>query len=308
MKYGFDDNKFYVEYSSCSRTVGNMRQESDRRALEIAEKGSRLVLCLSAGVDSQSVLHSFYTQAIPIECVFFYMPGYNDVEYDNLKIIKDKYRINCDIIDLNPIEIKDKVLADVELYKLSTNQAIQKAFISLLPSEIDIVQMVHDPFVKISSTQQFYYFQGYHDPEISKLRLHNALNRKGKFIAYGQTSEFLYSILNDDVYKSALYTHRYFDGNGLKKEGAELITLDRWDYYIKPLIYGKYWKDELIYFPKFGGWENIPYSKGNKWFRKNAVAIPYFEFLDHLSSGPGKTARYYENVPYEIHTSETQNI
>jgi hypothetical protein len=236
------------------------------------------------------------------------MPGYNDVEYDNLKIIKDKYRIKCDIIDLNPIEIKDKVLADVELYKLSTNQAIQKAFISLLPSEIDIVQMIHDPFVKVSSTQQFYYFQGYHDPEISKLRLHDALNRKGKFIAYGQTSEFLYSILNDDVYKSALYTHRYFDGNGLKKEGADLITLDRWDYYIKPLIYGKYWKDELIYFPKFGGWENIPYSKGNKWFRKNAVAIPYFEFLDHLSSVPGKTTRYYENVPYEIHTAETQNI
>lgn len=299
MNYGFDKDLFYVEYDSCSRPAGNMRQESDRRALEIAEQGSRLILCLSAGVDSQSVLHSFYTQGIPIECVFFYMPGYNDFEYDNLKIIIANYGIKCDIIDLDPLKIKDRVLEDVETYRLSTNQAIQKAFISLLPNNADIVQMVHDPFVKIGPSGKFYYFQGYHDPEISKLRLHDALNRKGKFIAYGQTSEFLYSILNDDVYKAALYTHQYFDGNGLSKHGADLDTLDRWDYYIKPIIYGKYWKDELIYFPKFGGWENVPYTKGNRWFRKNGVAIPYFDFLNYLSSKPGNTKRYYENVSYE---------
>lgn len=305
MNYGFDNDKFYVEFVSCSRPVGNMKQESDRRALEIAEQGSRLVLCLSAGIDSQSVLHSFYTQGIPLETVFFYMPGYNDYEYNNLQVVIEKYGIKCDIIDLDPIAIKDQVLADVETYRLSSNQAIQKAFISLLPDDVDIIQMVHDPFVKVSPTGQFYYFQGYHDPEISKIRLHEALNRKGKFIAYGQTSEFLYSILNDDVYKAALYTHKYFDGNGLKKEHAELDTLDRWDYYIKPIIYGKYWKDELIYFPKFGGWENVPYTVGNKWFRQNGVAIPYFEFLEFLNSGTGNTKRYYENVKYEQQISST---
>lgn len=307
MKYGFDSDKFYLEYESCSRPVGNMRQESDRRALEIAELGSKLYISISAGLDSQSVLHSFYTQGIPIDTIFFYMPGYNDVEYENLKLVDKKYGIKTQIVDLDPLIIKDEVLADVEKYQLSTNQAIQKKFISLLPTDWDLIQMVHDPFVYVSPTRKFYYYQGLHDPELSKIRLHEALGRKGKFIPYGTTSEFIYSILNDDVYRSALYSSQYFDGNKLSKEGVDLLTLDRWDYYIKPLIYGKYWTDELIYFPKFGGWENVPYSKGNRWFRKNAVAIPYFEFLNHLSSKPGNTKRYYENVPYEIPTNETQN-
>lgn len=305
MNYGFDNNKFYVEYNSCSRPVGNMKQESDRRAIELAESGSDLVICLSSGIDSQSVLHSFFTQGIPVKTVFFYMPGYNDYEYENLKIIDQKYNINTSIVDLDPLIIKDQVLADTVELQISTNQAIQKQFISLLPDKWDLIQMTHDPFVYISPTSKYYYYQGLHDPELSKFRLHNALKRTGKFIAYGTTSEFIYSILNDDIYKSAIFTARYFDGNKLSKPNVELFTLDRWDYYIKPLIYGKYWKDELIYFPKFGGWENVPYNQGNKWFKKNAVAIPYFEFLEHLSSKPGNKKRYYENVPYEIHSAET---
>lgn len=307
MKFGFEDNKFYIDYESCSRPVGNMRQESDRRALEIAESGSELVICCSAGLDSQSVLHSFYTQGIPVKTVFLYMPGFNDIEYENLKIVDKKYGIKTQIVDLNPLQIKHEILEDSQKYFLSTNQAIHRKFISLLPSDWDIIQMVHDPFVYISPTNKYYYYQGYHDPELSKIRLHESLNRKGKFIPYGTTSEFIYSILNDDVYKAALYSSQYFDGNKLHKENVDLLKLDRWDYYIKPLLYGKYWKDELIYFPKFGGWENVPYSKGNKWFRKNAIAIPFFEFLNHLSFKPGNTKRYYENVPYEIHSNETQN-
>ena len=300
MKFGFEQQRFFIDYESCSRPVGNMRQESDRRALEISESGSDLYICMSSGLDSQSVLHSFYTQGIPVDTVFFYMPGYNDYEYENLKLVDIKYGIKTHIVDLNPLNIKEEILADAEKYKLSTNQAIQKKFISMLPTDWDLIQMIHDPFVHISPSKKFYYYQGYHDPEISKIRLHNLLNRKGKFIPYGTTSEFIFSILNDDVYKSALFSSEYFDGNKLFKEGANLLTLDRWDYYIKPLIYGKYWKDELMYFPKFGGWENIPYNKGNKWFKKNAIAIPYFDFLDHLSSPPGNIKRYYENVPYEI--------
>jgi hypothetical protein len=121
------------------------------------------------------------------------------------------------------------------------------------------------------------------------------LKRKGKYIPYGDPSEFLYSILNDDVYQSAMHTHRYFDGNGLCKENFHLDSVDRWDYYIKPIIYGKYWKDELLYFPKFGGWENVPFMKNEpsnpelkltvgNLYRKTAVLIPYFEFIKELKS------------------------
>jgi hypothetical protein len=89
MNFGFENNKFYVDIPPCKRAPGTMRKESDRRALEIAEAGSKLMLCMSSGVDSQAVLHSFYEQGIPIECVYFYMPGHNDVEYAQLKEVEN---------------------------------------------------------------------------------------------------------------------------------------------------------------------------------------------------------------------------
>jgi len=300
VNFGFDNNKFYVEYTSCSRTPGNMKEESDRRALELAEQGSHLVLCLSAGLDSQSVLHSFWTQGIPINYVFFYMPGYNDIEYNQLQILIKKYSIKCNIIDLDPMSIKESVLADCKQYGMAVIQAIHKHFLSLLPKDWDVLQMVHDPFVKITDSNNFYYFQGFHDPEIIRLRVGDILNRTGKTISYGNTSEFMYSYLNDDIFKSALHSSKYFDGNGLTKDRVDLRDLDRWDYYIKPLLYGKYWKDELIYFPKYGGWEKLPYSYNMECFKKNALIIPYFEFLDFLSSGPGQVKRFYENISYTV--------
>jgi hypothetical protein len=304
MKYGFENDKFYLDINACARPAGNMKQESDRRALEIAERGTKLMLGISSGVDSQSVLHSFYTQGIPLECVFFYMPGHNEVEYEQLQIVQKKYGQKIEIIDLDPFTVKDEILDFSAANRINPIQVLQRKFLSMLPDDYDFIQMIHDPFVYVSPTSKFYYYQGYSSPEISRTRAYESLNRKGKFIPYGDNSEFLYSILNDDVYRAALYTHKYFDGNKLTKPNCHLLTVDRWDYYIKPLIYGKYWKDELIYFPKYGGWEGVPYLFGDcdgrvdtsKWPRMNAIAIPYFEFLDHLGSNTGLAKRYYENV------------
>ena len=304
MKFGFDNDKFYIDIPSCSRPAGNMKQESDRRALEIAETSPKLMLGLSSGVDSQSVLHSFYTQGIPLECVFFYMPNYNDIEYEQLKIVQKKYGQKIEIVDLDPFSVEDEIFEFSNKHRIHPVQVLQKKFLSMIPDDYDFIQMIHDPFVYISPSSKFYFHHGYCSPEISRQRAVESLKRKGKFIPYGDTSEFLYTILNDDVFKAALYTHQYFDGNNLTKPNCYPLTVDRWDYYIKPLIYGKYWKDELIYFPKYGGWEGISFLYGDfngkldtsNWSRKNAVAIPYFELLDHLGTINKPIKRYYENI------------
>lgn len=291
MNYGFENNQFYVEFPPLARKPGNMRQESDTRARELAEQSNKLILSISSGVDSQSVLHSFQTQDIPIDCVFFYMPGYNEVEYQQLQEVKKKYQAKIEIIDLEPLQYEEEIMLTAREEKIHPVQLMQAQFAKLLPDDADIIQMIHDPFVYIKDNS-FYFYQGYHSPEIARIRAMDLLNRKGKYIPYGDTTEFLYSILNDDVYRSALYTHRYFDGNGLSKPGFHLETVDRWDYYIKPIVYGKYWTDELIYFPKYGGWEDVPFLRGepsnpelklsDNWYRQKAILIPYFNFLKDL--------------------------
>ncbi len=270
-----------------------MREENDYRALEIASRGTKLVLSISSGVDSQSVLHSFYTQGIPIEYVFYYMPGYNDIEYQQLQLVIKKYGVKIQIIDLDPMKYEEEIMLTAEKHELHPIQLMHVKFASFLPKDVDIIQMTHDPYVHITKEEKFYYYQGYNSPDVSRSRAMELLNRTGRFISYCGTSEFLFSILNDDVYRSVMYTHKYFDENGLQKENFHLNTVDRWDYYIKPIIYGKYWKDELIYFPKYGGWENVPFMLNEPsnpelkvtWgnlYKKKAVLVPYFEFLEAL--------------------------
>jgi hypothetical protein len=227
------------------------------------------------------------------------MPGYNEVEYEQLQLVKKKYGQRIDIIDLDPYSIKEEVLDFAIKNKINPIQGLHRKFLSILPDDYDFIQMVHDPFVYVSPTYNLYYYQGYYLPEINRHRAFERLGRKGKHIFYGDTTEFLLSVIDDEIFKAAFVAARYYDENGLDLPGKKLKTFDRWDYYIKPLLYGKYWGDSLTYFPKYQGFENIDYLKGNPKIRVHGIAIPYYEFLTFLNTPGGQIKRFYENVSLE---------
>lgn len=297
MIHGFENEKWYMEYSSCRYVPGNMRQESDRRAVQIAETSSKIMLSLSGGVDSQSMLLSFLQQDIPVESAFLYLPGYNDHEYKNLKFIERKYGIKTHIIDLDPYKYKDEMEEEAEKYDIQINSILQKKFLSFLPEDYDFIQMVHDPYVHINRDGDPFWFQGYNSFEMVRQRAFDLLPRSGKVIFYGDTSEFLVSILDEEILWSCIHSWQYFKGNGLTKPNSSFVfldTTDRWDYYIKPLIYGKYWKDELTYFPKSAGFENIPFLLTPLKMRDRSFMTELRPFVDFLKSCNGETKRYYE--------------
>jgi hypothetical protein len=301
MKYGFEGDRFFLDLESCSRPHGTFREEHERRAQDIAAASNNIWLSLSGGVDSQSMLHSFMLLGVPVTCAFMHLPGYNDNEYDQIKILDKKYgglKLEIVTFDVQAIE-REVVYEGIRRDMPTLINILQRKFLSALPGDCDLVQQAHDPFVWINpESRNSYYYQGYYLPEISRARMFESVKRTGRVFFWGDTPEMLASILDDEIYRSAVYTSEYFDGNGAIIEGKYLRTVDRWDYYIKPLVYGKYWKDELIYFPKFAGTEKINYISGNEKFKKHAVVIPYFKFLDFLNSNDGHTERFYENVPY----------
>lgn len=302
MIYGIDNDKFFIELRSINRKVGNLRQESEKRAIELAEKyPNNLVLSNSGGLDSQSVIHSFITQGIPLKTAFLYLPGYNDNEFEQVKILDKKYNLKTHIVDLDPIACKKEIIELSEKLDISAkNNILQMKFLSLLPDDWNFLQVVHDPFVYVyPEYNKFGYMEGYYLPDISRLRAFESLNRKGVSISFRNTEEFLLSIIGDEIFKAALTSARYFDGNNLthpNKELKKLKTVDRYDFYIKPLLYGKYWGDELIYFPKFAGFENIQYLFGNEKFREKAVIIPYDELIAFLKQKEPEIKRFYQNV------------
>lgn len=296
MIYGFENEKFYMDYPSCTRKPGNMKEESEHRAREIAAVSDKILISLSSGIDSQSVLHSFCTQGIPVECAFLYLPGYNDNEYTNVDIVKKKYGVKVHIVDMDPIKVQEECEQESLLTGIHPNSINQKMFLAQLPDDWDFIQITHDPYVHIHNDGRWSFFTGYNTPEVMRDLAFKSLNRKGKYFFFGDTSEFTYSYLADDIYRSVLYAVKYFDGNGLNKPNTLLKTVDRWDYYIKPILYGKYWRDELIYFPKDAGFHRISYLKKPLEYRKHGILIPYFEFLDHLGAIDGTTKRYYSNI------------
>jgi len=298
MNFGFDnDGKFYYEYPCITRPVGNMKEETDRRAVDLYQFNHKIALSLSSGLDSQSMLHSFVTQGIPFEAFFMLLPNYNNFEYNNLKVLEKKYGFKANVVRIDPIAEREDIEDQAREYDCHPLAILHKKFLQQIPDDYDFLQMVHDPFVYISSTEKYWLVQSYYDMETTKMRVFDSLGRTGRNVMYGNTSEFLLSVIDDEIYKSAIYSHRYFDTNGLKKDGVNLTTVDRYDYYIKPLLYAKYWEDELIYFGKYVGEEEIKYIRNAVVdFRRKGIMIDYFKFIKDLKSD-NDTIRYYHNMP-----------
>lgn len=298
MNYGFDENNnFYIEYPTITRPVGTMREETERRAVELFEQNPKIAISLSSGIDSQSILHSFVTQGIPFTAFFMLLPNYNNFEFNNIKVLEKKYGFKVNVVRIDPIAEREDIEDQAREYDCHPLAILHKKFLTQIPEDYDFLQMVHDPFVYISSTDRFWFVQSYYDMECTKMRIFDTVPRTGKNIMYGNTSEFLLSVIDDEIYRSAVYTHRYFDTNGLKKDGTLLTSVDRYDYYIKPLLYGKYWQDELIYFGKYVGDEEIKYIRNATVdFRKKGIMIEYAKFVNALKT-QGNAVRYYHNMP-----------
>jgi hypothetical protein len=138
--------------------------------------------------------------------------------------------------------------------------------------------------------------------------------RKNNSLLWADFSEHLLSLMNDDIFITALCISDYWTDNKSQQSFETrkgIIKRDTsYDKYIKPFIFGKYWKNELLYFPKFSGLEKImPEFKDfgldmvvennqysftyNDKIKKNSVLIPINELYNLLNSNENISKKYY---------------
>lgn len=275
MKSGFENNKFFVEYTGVGRWVGNMREELNRAVKSISEiSKDKLLLGLSSGLDSQVILHSLHEQQLPYTCAFMHMPGYNDHELTNLKILENKYGFKTIIVEIDPDREKEEVLEQMYRYHVLPNHFIHKKFVSLLPNDMDYLNGIEGPDIAINrETKKRFLMEAYWNFENTRLRILRTIPRSGKIlnIDRNETSEaFLASILNDSVFKGYVSSMEYILDNDLvDKDGVKPSIVFNYNYYIKPILMGRYWGDELIYFPKSMGVEKID------WIMNSPIKVDY---------------------------------
>lgn len=295
MQLGLDNEIFYSEYKSCRWQVGNLRQECDKRAVDIAEYGNKIMLGMSSGLDSQIVLLSFLKKDIPIECAFMYLPGYNEYEYKNLKVLEKSWGFKTHIIDFNIMAIKEELIETSMELNIPPNQIMHRKFLSLLPSNYDFLQGIDGPLILFNEGHPYYY-EGYNSYEVSRHRAFNSLKRTGRNIIYDRSSECIMSILHDEVMQGFIHSHKFFEDNALQHQGETLKRIDWWDFYVKPIMYGRYWTDELLYFKKYQGPEGIDFIiNGPKHqMHKQYIKVPLYDFIADLKKPAGSVTRYYE--------------
>lgn len=295
IKYGIKNNKFYVTIPGLQRKVGNMREEFLERAKELSQY-KKLAVSLSSGLDSQCIVHTFKELSIPIETFFLYLPGYNDNEYENLQVIEKKYNLKTVIVNIDINKLKEQILYESEKYNNHPNSILHKIFLTCLPDDINLITINYDPYLYKSKTKGELYIFDYQQAEYQRDRAFDLVDRVGMTFDFGNTSEIIYSVITDNIFRSAMIADNYLKNNGLIAGGTDvpLKSLGRYDYFIKPLLYGKYWKDELIYFPKFVGWENIDWLKTAGYLWKTTCLVSYYDLIKNLEDGVDAT--YYENI------------
>jgi hypothetical protein len=298
---GFKDDKFFMIFNSCSRAVENFRRESEKLAVKVYERNKNLILSLSSGLDSQIVLHSFYSQGIPLKCAFLHTPGFNEIEYTQVLTLKKKYNLDLEIIDLDPNYYKEELLQEYSETKIPPYQLLHKKFLSLLPKNYDFIHGIDGPDL-IQRKNRWYILHTANSFVNSRLRGYNLLNREAEIISWEKTPEIYLSLIGDDIFKDFMTSYNYISNNGLSYQNDTPIPIiDHYDLYIKPFIYAKYWKNELEYFPKYQGPENISWVMEKKWHRylDNRIIVQYDFLVSFLGTIGASPITLYEDQNLE---------
>jgi len=291
--FGYEDGRFFIEWAPCKYIPKNFRDAWHFRAREIYDQNNRIILGISSGLDSQIALRAFLDQGIPIKTAFCYKKGYNDLELDQLRLLESKFHFSTDfVIEIDPIEYKEEIVHLSQSYgNIPYDTFLKKKFIELLPTDHSFVYGSNGPnlFVK---NDTWYVIDCPGDFAILLSDVFKEGERESPIIIWEHSSEVMYSFLKEDYVISLLTTFGYQRDLDKNLGRPRLPFYGYWDVYVKPFVYSRYWEDQLMYFPKYMGVENIEYiMQGPKFnYENNLVVMKYDELISLFenSSYPGK--------------------
>ncbi len=276
-----------MEFQGVTRTVGTLKEESLLRARYLYEKNPNITLGFSSGLDSQITFLSFYEQNLPIKCIFMHYPGYNDEEHNNVQQFRERYPMDLRIVEIDPYSLKDHLISEGEKHKIHPNQILHQHMVKMIDPESLYVQGPDVPFF-LPIDDECYYWESPQWHEWGKKRAFSMLNRPGKEIMWDKNSEMTLSFAKDPLYQAFMYARDYFRNNGILLHGKKPSLLDYWDIYVKPVLFHQHYQNQLIYFPKIQGPENIDFIMKVKTpdVLKKYIKVKVSELIQNLET-PG---------------------
>lgn len=283
--YGFKDGKYVLKMNPAEHTNFNFKEACMFRAKELYSKLPYPALAIGGGIDAQIVLNCFYEQDLKIDCVFRHYVGYNDLEHEWMQQLQKKYNFNLIKIDIDPNKVASEILHEYQHTKIHPVELIYKKFVSQLPNDMDVVQGFEGPII-VKGASKLHYLESYNTYELLRRRAVGLLDRKGKFVSFEKTSNVLAGTLQEDLFNSFLDTYDYYAGHKFTTD-LKSYLVDAWDLYVKTFVYNKYWKKDIMYFPKYQGSEGIKWLTGYRTYYRNRMILCEIDELKNFILGGG---------------------
>jgi len=272
----------YIAKLRSAGPVGNLKSTLEQIVKEL---GPNLMLGVSGGLDSQILIHSFASQAIPFEAAMLHLPGYNDGDLENLKVLEQKYNFKLTVIEL---DIHNSFGHDIltEYYETGVlpDYILYRHFVSKLPTDCNFVQGLSAPIVlkrNVDGKQKLFYVDSLNHPHRELNRVLSALPREGRIININDDPRYISSILHDSFYTAMMHSYDYLRGNRVEKNKVEMGDAELYHYFVRPILYANYW-DDLIYSTKIDFLGNIDWPHDRYNYTQNSCYIDYNIFKKFL--------------------------
>jgi hypothetical protein len=290
MKHSIEDGRYCIELETEGFIPAFEKQSFYKDARQLLDKEKDIpAVMFSGGLDSQIVVKSLMANNAEFECFFMYRPGANETELENARLCQKRWGFRLNIIDIDPV-------ADFQNYQQLMPSAditgysycLYHSFTKQIPDTFSLIQGTAPYLILWRGKTELEVIFSYYDSIEQNRRVIDHTAGKPRHIHFPYTDK-LHCMMMANQYVNHLrncFDYYAFQYNDM------LDKYSIWDNCFKPLIHSHIWGDELIYFPKKHGMENMYWAThsippGRKIFMKH---IDY-ENLFKTTTG---TQKFYE--------------
>lgn len=284
--YDLENSKLVVKYKSPYRKFGDMREELNNDVKRINHEHGKVYVAFSSGVDSQVILRCFLDMGGDFEPFFIHVKGLNDFEYNVVKESEKFYGVKIKIVEVDINQHKEEWLKRKENDKAVTllHYPFELASKQLPENFTIIMSGANEPAIIGNSKTGLHIYHNYHE---SLLLRFNLINQHRTILDFPYSAESLAAYYCDDLIKTWGDVCEYYINNGLlTADSTKISPAGRFNYYLKGLLKGKYFKKDILWPSKKTGYENYP-----DWMiphfnypPETNVSVNYNQLVDHLES------------------------
>jgi hypothetical protein len=293
--YEIYEHEYVVKYQSPSRKFGDLREELNNDAKLIGEKYGKVYVAFSSGVDSQVILRCFLDMKVDFEPFFIHVKGRNDFEKTVVELSEKFYGIKIKILEVQLEEHREEWEARSisENFPTLVHYPFELAS-KMLPENYPMIMSgANEPAIIGNRIIGLHIYHNYH--ESLRLRF-NLINKHRTILDFPYSAESLASYYCDDLIKIWGDVCNYYITNDLVVSGTQqpMVPGSRFNYYLKGLLKGKYFKKDILWPSKKSGYENYPNWMIPHWaYPKEAhISVNYNDVVQHLESCSGSIKEF----------------